>query len=203
MRQIGRLTEWKDEKGYGFITPEGGGEAVFVHVRSFTNRQRRPIHNDIVEYDVVFDAKNRPQAEGVSFVVEHAPPPRSYGWSDVVLTFAVFFLMFVAKSVLDGVLPFPILPIYLIASSITFVTYCHDKSEARNHQWRTSEGTLHFWSLIGGWPGAALAQKVVRHKSKKQSFQTIYGLRSCSTASSSCGFFQLQALLNYDRFWIV
>jgi uncharacterized membrane protein YsdA (DUF1294 family)/cold shock CspA family protein len=173
MRQEGRLTHWKDDQGYGFITPKGGGPAVFANIKSFSNRQKRPRLNDLVEFTLVCDAKDRARAEDVSFVVDPVPL-KSYGWGDVALTLAVFFVLFVAKSVFDGVLPLPVLPIYLIASTITFFTYWYDKAQARKHQWRTSEGTLHFWSLVGGWPGAALAQKVVHHKSRKRSFQTIY-----------------------------
>ena len=42
MRQQGRLTGWKDEQGFGFIEPDGGGAQVFVHIKSFTDRRRRP-----------------------------------------------------------------------------------------------------------------------------------------------------------------
>lgn len=33
------------------------------------------------------------------------------------------------------------------------------------------ETALHVFSLIGGWPGALVAQRVLRHKTKKRSFQ--------------------------------
>jgi uncharacterized membrane protein YsdA (DUF1294 family) len=33
---------------------------------------------------------------------------------------------------------------------------------------------LHLIALAGGWPGALLAQKVLRHKSSKQSFQVVF-----------------------------
>jgi cold shock CspA family protein len=31
MRDQGRLTDWDDEKGFGFVTPENGGLRAFVH----------------------------------------------------------------------------------------------------------------------------------------------------------------------------
>jgi uncharacterized membrane protein YsdA (DUF1294 family) len=33
---------------------------------------------------------------------------------------------------------------------------------------------LQFASLVGGWPGALLAQGLLRHKSKKASFQVAF-----------------------------
>jgi uncharacterized membrane protein YsdA (DUF1294 family) len=39
-----------------------------------------------------------------------------------------------------------------------------------------AEGTLHWLSLACGWPGALLAQHLLRHKSAKQKFRRIYWL---------------------------
>jgi uncharacterized membrane protein YsdA (DUF1294 family) len=63
---------------------------------------------------------------------------------------------------------------YLVVSVICFITYGVDKSAARADRWRVSEGTLHFMSIIGGWPGAVLAQPIFRHKSSKRQFQTAF-----------------------------
>ena len=64
--------------------------------------------------------------------------------------------------------------IYLIASIITFLAYAHDKSAAQHNRWRTKESTLHSLALTGGWLGALLAQKVLRHKSSKAAFQRVF-----------------------------
>lgn len=40
MRHQGKITTWKDDKGFGFITPNGGGEPVFLHVSSRAGAQR-------------------------------------------------------------------------------------------------------------------------------------------------------------------
>ena len=57
-------------------------------------------------------------------------------------------------------------------SLITYLAYAFDKSKAQRGDWRTSEDTLHVFSLIGGWPGAAIAQQLLRHKSQKKEFRT-------------------------------
>jgi len=61
--------------------------------------------------------------------------------------------------------------------------YSKDKSAAEWGTWRTSESTLHTLSLLGGWPGAALAQSFLRHKSKKVSFRITYWI----TVILNCG----------------
>lgn len=67
-----------------------------------------------------------------------------------------------------------IISVYFIASTITFLVYALDKSAAKNNRWRIEENTLHLCGLIGGWPGALLAQRLFRHKTKKTSFQITF-----------------------------
>ena len=64
----------------------------------------------------------------------------------------------------------------LVASGVTFLVYAFDKSAARKGARRTPESTLHLLSLIGGWPGAFAAQRILRHKSRKASFRFVFWL---------------------------
>lgn len=41
---------------------------------------------------------------------------------------------------------------------------------------RTQESTLHGLSLIGGWPGALIAQQSLRHKTRKEEFRFVFWL---------------------------
>jgi uncharacterized membrane protein YsdA (DUF1294 family) len=74
------------------------------------------------------------------------------------------------------VLPDALTIVFILMSVITFIVYAMDKSAAKHGRWRTKERTLHFLALIGGWPGAFLAQRMLRHKSKKIAFKRIYWL---------------------------
>ena len=60
---------------------------------------------------------------------------------------------------------------YLVASAVCFIVYAMDKAAARAGRWRTPESTLLMLGLACGWPGAALAQQWMRHKSSKLSFR--------------------------------
>jgi uncharacterized membrane protein YsdA (DUF1294 family)/cold shock CspA family protein len=174
MRHKGKVTEWKDEQGFGFITPSLGGKKVFLHISAFSRRSRRPVSNDLVTYDLTVDRQKRPRASNVRFSKETpAPSPRTRV-DATPLTIAALFLTLVAALVVAGRLPIIILSIYAGASLIAFLAYAIDKSAAIHNRWRTSESTLHLISLAGGWPGALLAQRLLRHKSRKEEFRRVY-----------------------------
>lgn len=65
---------------------------------------------------------------------------------------------------------------YLASSLVCFVAYAADKYAARAGGWRTRESTLLLLGLVGGWPGALLAQQFMRHKSVKASFRAAFWL---------------------------
>lgn len=131
MRYQGKITTWKDDQGFGFITPNGGGSQVFIHIKSFTNRQRRPVGSEIVTYELKTDAKGRAQAESIAFVGERMPSTTSSGHSNVSLILAATLLIFVAGATSAGKLPIAVLGLYLFASVAAYGTYAFDKSAAR------------------------------------------------------------------------
>ena len=68
MRHQGRINEWRDDRGFGFIEPNDGGLKVYLHVSSMTGHQRRPAVGDLVAYEVETDHKGRPLAKTASFI---------------------------------------------------------------------------------------------------------------------------------------
>jgi cold shock CspA family protein len=77
MRYQGKINGWKDDQGFGFVTPNGGGERTFVHIKSFSDRSRRPVDGDMITYEAVRDEKNRLKAEQVRFVKSQSSQPTS------------------------------------------------------------------------------------------------------------------------------
>jgi len=63
-----------------------------------------------------------------------------------------------------------VIGMYVAMSFVSFVTYARDKSAARRGRGRVRERSLHLIDLLGGWPGALVAQHVFRHKRRKPSF---------------------------------
>lgn len=85
------------------------------------------------------------------------------------LALAAFAAIF-AAAVHQWNVPPMLAAVYLAASAICFGMYAVDKAAAKAGRWRTSENTLLLLGLACGWPGAVVAQKLLRHKSHKRSF---------------------------------
>ncbi len=175
MRSKGRITVWHDDRGYGFIKPVAGGKQVFVHVKAFGFGSRRPELNRLVSYDLSTDSQGRPCATKVHMAADREPqaPPRpSAGWSSILLAISFFGLLgfwtFKDSRLIVAAL------IYGGASAFTFILYGSDKSAAKQGAQRTPESLLHWGALLGGWPGALIAQSVFRHKTRKQPFRFIF-----------------------------
>jgi uncharacterized membrane protein YsdA (DUF1294 family) len=96
---------------------------------------------------------------------------------------AVLFLVAVAVLASAGALPWLVPVLFLAASVAAFAAYAFDKAAARNGEWRTKESTLLGLGVLGGWPGALVAQTLLRHKSSKRSFQAAFWL----TVLLNCG----------------
>ena len=182
MRHQGRIAKWNDERGFGFISPSEGGGSVFVHISSFPRSDRRPGVNEAVSYTLAFDSHGRPQANEVRFVVGTRSASQTRRIPAVPITFAISFLVAVTALAASGRLEMSWLVLYYGASIITYGVYARDKTAAQNAGWRVPESTLHLMSLVGGWPGALIAQVLLRHKTRKTSFLIGY----CLTVIANC-----------------
>ncbi|PZU57861.1 MAG: DUF1294 domain-containing protein [Sphingobium sp.] len=61
----------------------------------------------------------------------------------------------------------------LVVNGLTFLLFAHDKARARQGGWRVPEAHLLMLALVGGSVGAVTAQKLFRHKTRKEPFRTV------------------------------
>jgi len=152
---------------------------VFVHIRAYRKHAERPALEDNVSYALSTDKRGRPCAVKVKKAGEKRPAKNYSGY----ILIALSFLLVVGVSVLAAGMPVEVLYLYLVASMITFLIYSKDTSAARKGHWRTKENTLHLLALLGGWPGALVAQQTLRHKSQKKDFRVVFWV----TVILNCG----------------
>ena len=179
MRFEGTLKTWNDERGFGFIEPAAGGEDIFVHIKAFGPRSGRPQEQQLVSFEVELGPQGKKRAKNVQPVRRIAPRRKAMNdspaqWGGATL-FAIpaFALLFLGVSILWKP-PLVVAMVYLEASVAAFAAYAIDKAAARRGSSRTPELALHLLALIGGWPGALLAQQFLRHKSTKRKFREVF-----------------------------
>ena len=64
----------------------------------------------------------------------------------------------------------------ILISAFTYWVYARDKRRAEQGKWRVPEVRLQLLDLLGGWPGGFLAQRRLRHKCSKVSYQVVFWL---------------------------
>lgn len=69
-RVTGTVARFMDDKGFGFIQPDGGGKDVFVHYSAVEGSGFRSLtQGERVEFEIVDDPKG-PRAERVTRLTE-------------------------------------------------------------------------------------------------------------------------------------
>lgn len=180
MRKLGKIVDWNDNRGFGFIVPEGGGDRVFVHIKAFRPGQARPRGGELVDYVPTTDDKDRRRADDVVLAKpgagggRPAKAGRSGGLFTVLMAASVAFLLLLGWLVLKSEVTWAVPLVYAVMSAVSFVVYASDKAAAPAGGRRVPENTLHLLALLGGWPGALIAQRLLSHKTRKAGFQALF-----------------------------
>lgn len=168
----GKITDWDDRRGFGFVDHEG--QRVFLHIREYVERHHFPRKGDRVSFLFGQDKKGRKCAKEVRAVTSRSR------------LHAAHFLGLSALLVLPllAAMQFPVdlgivVAVAFVLSWISWGRYASDKKCAEAKAWRISETHLHFWDFAGGWPGGFLAQRHLRHKTAKGSFQFTFWMTVC------------------------
>jgi len=184
MERRGVLQSWDDRKGFGFIQPEEDGEPLFVHISAMRG-ERRPRAGETVLFMAGRDRQGRLRARHMrhaelSLDCPSIREPRPTGAGVRHLPAKLLLLSVLCAAPLAGALQLPrtgqlwVLGGYGAFSLLGLLQYWLDKRRAQAGGRRVPELGLHAVELLGGWPGALLAQQLFRHKTRKLSYQWVF-----------------------------
>ena len=204
MTRTGHIARWNAERGFGFIATPAGEQNIFFHVRDF--RGGEPAEGLAVRFEQIEVGGKGPRAMAVQPLARAAAPspagpartadraanpqrrngrapssaPRGLDGQPALFAIALLaWLGLLAAISLRGAWPWDlpaVLAGLLLLNIATFFSYALDKTAAAQGRWRTPESTLHALAAAGGWPAAWLAQRALRHKSRKREFLAVYVL---------------------------
>lgn len=136
----GKISQWKDDKGFGFITSDDN-QRVFFHISSLTTKSRRPEIGDIVVFTSKTDDQNRLKAmnvaiEGLSKTSNYQGnmkvEPKTKNSFDYILIVALIIsvaftahIYFKTSSIESSI-------IFGIPAIIAFILLCRQKKPKRN-----------------------------------------------------------------------
>lgn len=188
MRDQGRLVEWFDDKGYGFIQPNDlKKDRVFLHIKDFARQGPRPIVGCALDYQVILDEKGRYKAQkavylkaaqAIKSTINNASEKSNIVSINKKMQpmqmLCISYILVLAVLTLAGLLDGMFLLFISLMNAASYWFYMQDKEAAQLNKQRVPENTLHILAFLGGWPAAWLAQQRLRHKTQKQPFRKIY-----------------------------
>ncbi len=197
-RREGRLGNWNDARGFGFLTPVDGGPNIFVHVSAMPKTGKQISIGQVYTFRVETDSTGRARAADVLPLEargEAAAASRKGPtfWQMILqrgprfLVIPAFGFIVAAIASMQAVSP-NWLTIYGVASIACFCGYGLDKRAAAHKEWRVSETILLLIGLVGGWPGAIIGQEAFRHKTQKPAFRALFWM---SVAINMAAFVQI------------
>ncbi|MEO8045617.1 MAG: DUF1294 domain-containing protein [Spartobacteria bacterium] len=165
----GRIIEWDAALGHGWV--EANGQRIFLHRREFAELRKRPAIGDVIR----FTAGTGPTGLLCARDAVHLSDGGRLGFGAAAWLLSLLVLPTLALARLQ-LEPRFAASYAVVVSLIAYAAYARDKRRARMKGWRVPEATLHFFELIGGWPGAFIAQRRLRHKCSKRSYQVAFWL---------------------------
>ena len=174
----GTITDWRNDKGFGFIQGNHSSDKIFVHIKDIQPQHSTPSIGQEIIYELGKDKTGRICATKAALQGKHSSQKHQSSSSKAIGVLPLFLIgAFVFPLV--GLVVFEKLPqvvlLYLVfINMFSYIVYLQDKLASATNQWRITENKLLFLALLGGWPGSIVAQKRLHHKVSKKSFLVLF-----------------------------
>ncbi len=176
MDMIGTISEWDAEKGQGFITVSGQPKRIFFQLADVSRKGHSPKVDEYVRFHVTKDVYGSIRATDIE-------TPTSFNFSSAI---AVWFASVLCASVYLFEYSLIATVFYFLVSAITYAIYAFDKSAEQHGGWRIPLFSLYFLSLIGGWPGALLAQGFLYYRYHDDLFKVLLWFTALANFTLYC-----------------
>lgn len=74
----GKIQQWNDDKGYGFIQIENSDKRIFAHISAFSQKQPRPEIGEIVSFDTATNQEGKMAAKNVRYLNRTTPETKNH-----------------------------------------------------------------------------------------------------------------------------
>jgi uncharacterized membrane protein YsdA (DUF1294 family)/cold shock CspA family protein len=166
----GTIIEWNRERGFGYVGCDK--RRVFLHIRDFKVRHKWPEAGDVVQFFMGEDEHGRSCAKEA---VQASAPRGRLRLGHILLLGGLLILPgYAIYQAMGHVGLMYAAGWYGLLSGLAYLVYAIDKRRARDQARREPEKHMHLLELLGGWPGAFLAQRLLRHKSSKGPYQFVF-----------------------------
>jgi uncharacterized membrane protein YsdA (DUF1294 family) len=170
-RVRGKIVDWDPVKGQGLV--DTGSRRLVLYVNDLIDRLKSPALGDEITFEIGQDHRGGAAVRNARFVNGGGRITAGQLLFLAALLVAPALALFRLATLGTGT---TVAAVAIVISLVTFLVYSSDKRRARTGAVRVQESTLHLCALLGGWPGAFLAQQGLRHKTAKIRFQLIFWL---------------------------
>lgn len=193
MNKQGTIVRWDAERGFGFVRSPATDTDVFFHIGDYRGGRIVPAEGLQVRYEEIHVGGKGPRAMavmplepaaaaaggrgGAAAAPRHKrPPPPPYAAAEIraMLVLLPAYAALLVWAAWTQRIAVPLALAAPLLGVVTFYLYWSDKFAAQRQARRTPELVLHLASLLGGWHGAWLGQRLLRHKSSKEEFRKAY-----------------------------
>ncbi|WP_137150424.1 DUF1294 domain-containing protein [Devosia sp. FKR38] len=182
MRRSGKLVQWNNNAGFGFVRDSAGND-FYVHISKLKTDQPRPRIGDTLEFGLVTGRKGRPAASDITVTPAAEPvpdrsmrdvtrPPQAMSRFTIGLRVvaATMMTLLLLLAMMAQHAPLWLGATYALMGTASALLYRFDKFYALSGRWRVSETNLHLVDLCFGTIGGLAAQELYRHKTVKPAF---------------------------------